>query len=216
MIKTPGSPEDSFAMQLANYEPTTIALASAGVGAATSVVSGFQQGAASDANAAIANQNATIADDNAVAAIEVGEQLVEKQEVDFQAFQSDNIVNYAKAGVTFDSPSVIEVLAANRTQSDIEKANIRYEAQLNANAQINAANQFRTEAQISKMQGKFARFNGIVGAGTSLLGGYGRYKSITTQNAFNKAIIDSQNKFQKTVIDNQNNYLSLLSKEGLI
>ena len=26
MIKTPGSPEDSFAMQLANYEPTTIAL----------------------------------------------------------------------------------------------------------------------------------------------------------------------------------------------
>ena len=216
MIKTPGSPEDSFAMQLANYEPTTIALASAGVGAATSVVSGFQQGAADDANAAIANQNATIADNNAVAAIEVGEQNVLKQEEDFQSFQSENIVNYAKAGVSFDSPSVIEVLAANKTQSDIEKANIRYEAQLNANAQINAANQFRTEAQISKMRGKYSRISGIVGAGTSLLSGYGSYKQITKQNAFNKAIIDSQNKFQKDYIDNQNKYISLLAKEGLI
>ena len=215
MIKTPGSPEDSLAFQLANFEPTTIALVGTGISAATSVISGFQEGAAADANSAIANNNATIADNNAEAAIIQGEEQVAKHDQDFASFESENIVNYAKSGVRFDSPTVIEVLAENKIQSDIEKSNIRYNAQLNANAQIQAGNEYRTQAEIYGMRSRFAPIAGIVGAGTSLLSGYGTYKGIKTQNAFNKAILDSQNTFNKQIIDNQNKYMSLLAKEGL-
>jgi len=211
MIKTPGSPDDSYAFSnRINYDPGTMMVVGAGISAGTSIYSGMAQGAANDANAAISNQNAELADANSKATLELAYQNIAAFEENYDSFESDTFVNYAKSGVSLDSPTVIEILHSNRANAEVEKANILYNARVDSNAQIVQAGQFRTQAAISKMNAKAARITGIASAAGSMIGSYGGYKQVKTQSVFNQSMLKSQEEFTKNLIDlNQSNRMIL-------
>tara|TARA_R110002051_G_scaffold319449_1_gene403528 strand:- start:9534 stop:10190 length:657 start_codon:yes stop_codon:yes gene_type:complete len=215
MIKTPGSPDDSYAFSSRiNYDPATIMVAGTAISAGTSIYSGMAQGAASDANAAVANQNAELADANSKATLELAYQNIAAFEEDYDSFEGDSIVNFAKSGVRLDSPTVIEVLHSNRANAEVEKSNILYNARVESNSQKVQAGQFRTQAAISKMNAKAARITGIANAAGSMVGAYGGYKQVQTQSVFNASMLKSQEAFTNQLIDLNNNHRMSMAMKG--
>tara|TARA_R110002020_G_scaffold163194_1_gene349172 strand:+ start:28 stop:684 length:657 start_codon:yes stop_codon:yes gene_type:complete len=215
MIKTPGSPDDSYAFSnRINYDPATMMVAGSALSAGTSIYSGMAQGAANDANAAVANQNAELADANSKATLELAYQNIAAFEENYDSFESDSVVNYAKSGVSLDSPTVIEVLHSNRANAEVEKANILYNARVESNSQKVQAGQFRTQASINKMNARAARITGIAGAAGSMITSYGGFKQVKTQSIFNQSMLKSQEEFTKQLLTLNNNHRMLMAEKG--
>ena len=216
MIQHPAAPRETWLFNSRiNHEPTTMMMVGAGISAGTSIYSGMAQGAASDANSAVANQNADLAEDNAAASMELAYQNIASFEEDYDSWESDTVVNYAKAGVRLDSPTVIEVMHDNRANAEVEKANILYNARIDANSLKVQAGQFRTQAAIDKMSAKAARITGIANAGSSLITSWGGYKQVKTQSVFNAAMLKSQEAFNKKLIGLNNTHRRLLAEKGI-
>jgi hypothetical protein len=215
MINHPAAPKDTWLFNSRiNHEPTTILIASAAISAGTSLYSGMAQGAASDANSAIANQNADLADKNSAATLELAYQNIAAFEEDYDSFEGVSVVNFAKSGVSLDSPTVIEVLHSNRANAEVEKSNILYNARVESNSQKVQAGQFRTQAAISKMNAKAARITGIANAAGSMVGAYGGYKQVKTQSVFNASMLKSQEEFTNQLIDLNNNHRMSMAMKG--
>ena len=207
MIRHPAAPRETWLFNSRiMHEPTTIMIAGAAISAGTSIYSGMAQGAAYDAQSNLDKQNADLSEDNAAATMELAYQQIISFEEDYDSFESDTVVNYAKSGVRLDSPTVIEIMQSNRANAEVEKANIKYNARVDANAQIVTANQLRTQAAINKMNAKAARITGIANAGASLLTTYGGYKQAKIQTGFTKDYIKTQSIFNQSMIKSQNDF----------
>lgn len=216
MINHPAAPQDSFAFSNnINHEPTTMIAAGTAISAGSSLYSGMAQSNAYNAQAAVDNQNADLAEDNAAAMMEMSYQNIAAFEEEYRSFESETIVNYAKAGVRSDSPTVLEVMHDNAANAEVEKAMIRYNARISANDQITAAGQFRTQAAINKMNAKAAKITAIANVASSAFQGYGSYKQVKTQSVFNQAMLKSQRDFTEKLINLNNTNRLLLAERGI-
>ena len=216
MINHPAAPQDSFAFSNnINHEPTTMIAAGTAISAGSSLYSGMAQSNAYNAQAAVDNQNADLAEDNAAAMMEMSYQDIAAFEEEYRSFESETIVNYAKAGVRSDSPTVLDVMHDNATNAEVEKAMIRYNARISANDQIVAAGQFRTQAAINKMNAKAAKIAAIASVASSAFQGYGSYKQVKTQSVFNQAMLKSQKDFTEKLINLNNTNRLLLAERGI-
>ena len=210
MINHPAAPQDSFAFSNnINHEPTTMIAAGTAISAGSSLYSGMAQSNAYNAQAAVDNQNADLAEDNAAAMMEMSYQNIAAFEEEYRSFESETIVNYAKAGVRSDSPTVLEVMHDNAANAEVEKAMI------SANDQITAAGQFRTQAAINKMNAKAAKITAIANVASSAFQGYGSYKQVKTQSVFNQAMLKSQRDFTEKLINLNNTNRLLLAERGI-
>ena len=216
MINHPAAPQDSFSFSNnINYDPGTMMVAGSAVSAGASLYSGMAQANAYNAQAAVDQQNADLADQNAEAIIELASQQIIAFEEQYDGFESDTIVNYAKSGVSLDSPTVIEVMHNNRSQAEVEKANIRYNARIGANSEIVNANQLRTSAAINKMNAKTAKIVGIANAAAASISAYGGYKQVKTQSLFNESMLASQSAFTAQLLEMNNQHRKLLIEMGI-
>ena len=216
MIKHPAAPQDSFAFSNnINHEPTTLLVAGSTISAGASLYSGFSQANAYNAQSQVDQQNADLSEDNAKAIIELASQQIIAFEEEYDSFESDTVVNYAKSGVQLNSPTVIEVMQENRSNGEVEKANIRYNARIGANSEIVNANQLRTSAAINRMNAKTAKIVGIANAAGTTLNTYGSYKQVKTQSLFNESMLKSQNEFTKQLLEMNNLHRQNLIKFGV-
>ena len=216
MINHPAAPQDSFSFSNnINYDPGTMMVAGTAVSAGASLYSGMAQANAYNAQAAVDRQNADLADQNAEAIIELASQQIIAFEEQYDGFESDTIVNYAKSGVSLDSPTVIEVMHNNRSQAEVEKANIRYNARIGANSEIVNANQLRTSAAINKMNAKTAKLVGIANAAAGAMSAYGQYKQVKTQSLFNESMLASQSAFTAQLLQMNDQHRKLLIEMGI-
>tara|TARA_R100001082_G_scaffold111080_2_gene93238 strand:- start:6342 stop:7004 length:663 start_codon:yes stop_codon:yes gene_type:complete len=216
LTKHPAAPQDSFAFSNnINYDPGTIMVAGSTISAGASLYSGLAESNAYNAQSQVDLQNAELAEDNAAATMELAYQNIAAFEEEYDSFESETIVNYAKSGVKLDSPTVIEVMHDNRSNAEVEKAMIRYNARIDSNEKIVQAGQFKTQAAINRMNAKAAKIKAIANAGSSMVTAYGGYKQVKTQSVFNKAMLKSQKEFTQQLILLNNNHRMLMAQKGI-
>ena len=103
----------------------------------------------------------------------------------------------------------------NRSNAEVEKAMIRYNARIDSNEKIVQAGQFKTQAAINRMNAKAAKIKAIANAGSSMVTAYGGYKQVKTQSVFNKAMLKSQKEFTQQLILLNNNHRMLMAQKGI-
>jgi len=130
-------------------------------GTAVAVYGVYQQGqaqkSAADYNARLAGQNAVIA----------------RQQADLRARQQDRLnrmrlgtirATQGAAGGAQDEGSVLDIIADNAMQGELQRQEIMYEGELKARG-------YQGTAALDRMQGKAAGKAAAIGAGSALLGG---------------------------------------------
>ena len=130
-------------------------------GTAVAVYGVYQQG---QAQKSAAEYNAKLAQQNAIVA---------RQQADLRARQQDRLnrmrlgtirATQGAAGGAQDEGSVLDIVADNAMQGELQRQEIVYEGELKARG-------FSATAALDIMQGKAAAKAGAIGAGSALLGG---------------------------------------------
>jgi len=134
------------------------------VGTTMSAVSTYQQAkAASDA----AKYNAELARQQAETIEKVGELEKEKLERRKRQILGQQRAAYAQAGVRVGSGSPLEVMADTAAQIELDIAAQEYNTRI-------GISRARTKAEIQEMYAKQYKRAGLLGAGSTLLTGYGQ------------------------------------------
>jgi hypothetical protein len=136
------------------------------VSAASAAYSGYQQQRAASYNAKVANQAA----DAAIARAKYDEQMHRER---VRKILSSTRAQYGAAGVSMEGSALLAIEETAR-QGSLDALAIRY------GGDVEAA-RMRSEAYLSRMQGRSAMTSGMIGAGTSLLGGASGYYNRQTQ-----------------------------------
>jgi len=157
--------------------PAVIA-ASTAVGAVASIQAGQAAQAAGKYQNTIAEQNAQIYEAKAERSKEVGEYNVKRFERQFNKTISSVERAYAASGVDVSRGTPLAVMEEYLTEAEIEKANIRYNANVEATDYREAAVISRMEGQLAKYQGKQYATASYFKAGQTLLGGASDIMSI--------------------------------------
>ena len=134
-----------------------IMAATAVVGAVSAIQQGKAAKAADDFNANIASQNAQIARADAAA------QAVQADREQYMRFGAIRAAQ-GKAGGAAGAGSVLDVLADNAMQGELERQNIIYQGEQRARGYSNTAS-------LDTFAGKNAQTSGYMKAGTELLSG---------------------------------------------
>lgn len=142
-------------------DPVTIALVATAVSSAGQLYSGYQQSKAASYNAKVQEQAAVAAEQKAEY-----DETAHRQRV--QSILSSQRALYGKSGVELTGSPLL-VLEDTAKQGEMDALAIRY------GGDVEAAQQ-RSGAALSKMQSSSALTSGVLGAGSSLLSGYSKYK----------------------------------------
>jgi len=137
-----------------------IMAASAVVGAVSAIQQGKAARAASEFNANVEMQNAQIARADAAAAA----QQVDRE--NYMRFGASRAAQ-GRSGGAADQGSVLDVLADNAMQGELEKQNVIYQGEQRARG-------FNNSSALDTTAGKNAQTSGYLKAGSELLGGGAR------------------------------------------
>lgn len=149
----------------------TILIASAVTGAVASVQAGQAAAAAGKYQNTIAEQNAKTYEQKAERSKEIGEYNVKKFETQFNKTIDSVERSYAFAGVDVSRGTPLAVMEEYLTEAEMEKANIKYNASIEAGDYREAAVISRMEGQLARYQGNQYRTASYFKAGSTLLGG---------------------------------------------
>jgi hypothetical protein len=135
-------------------------LAIAGLGALVSGYSAYVQGQQAQANfeyqAQIAEYNAQVANNNATAARQAADFEANKFDLRLRKLQATNIVSFAKSGVVINQDTPLEIAVENATEGALERATIIHNGEIQANAALAQAGQFRAAAGNFRSSGSAA------------------------------------------------------------
>lgn len=135
-----------------------IGLVGAGVSAAGSIQQGNAQAAAADYNAQVARNNAIAANRSAAYdASRINERVAK--------IQGQQRAAYAGAGVSGGTALEVEADTSRQGAMDVQAA--LYSGNLQANRETASAN-------LSELEARNARIGGVIGAGTTLITGFGK------------------------------------------
>lgn len=157
--------------------PAVIA-ASTAVGAVASIQAGQAAQASAQYQNTIAQQNADIYEAKAERSKEVGEYNVKRFNKDFNKTMASVERAYAFSGVDVSRGTPLAVMEEYLTEAEIERANIRYNANVEATDYREAAVLSRMEGQLAKYQGRQLQTASYFKAGQTLLGGASDIMSI--------------------------------------
>ena len=127
MIRTPGSPEDSFAFTNINYDPATAAVVGATIQVGGNILGGeaaMQSGFYQDA---IFRRNAGIYETKADTAIEIGKRNVGIFDASFETQMAATEAALLNSGVRMQG-TALELIQHSYGQAEIERQNIMYDA----------------------------------------------------------------------------------------
>lgn len=140
------------------------------------------QAAAARYNAQVQENQATVARYNAESA---GQQAAAKEEMQrrrFAALQAQSRAGLAQSGVDIDSGSAKDLLTQNEINNELDALTIRYEGSQARDSYTNTANNFMSQAALSRMNAAMydnnasnAMIGGYFNAGSNLLSGMTKY-----------------------------------------
>ena len=163
----------STAATIAAYAGLAASLAGTGMG----FYGGLQQGKAASAaasyNALLAQREASILEMQAKDAEKRGQVEEDRFRQQMTAFQGEQISSLAASGVQVDSGSPLQILADTAEEIELDARTIRHNASMEAWNFKNQSYNALAQANLSKWEGKQARTNSYISAGTSLLSGLG-------------------------------------------
>ena len=191
MIRTPGSPEDSFAFTNINYDPATAVVVGTAVNVTGNILGGeaaMQGGRYTDA---MYKRNAGIYDSKADLALKIGERNVSIFDDAFESQMASTEAALLNSGVRAEG-TALEIIQHSYGQAEIERQNIMYDA-------LVASYDFKEQAVGARSQGDMAIFHArsqranawisSVGSVISTVGQIG-YMNKAAANA--KLMIDAQ------------------------
>jgi hypothetical protein len=150
--------------------PAVIA-ASTAVGAVASIQAGQAASASAKYQNTIAQQNAEIYENKATRSEEIGEYNVKRFEKDFTKQIASVERAYAFSGVDVTRGTPLAMMEEYLTEAELEKANITYNAKIEATDYREAAVISRMEGQLATYKGRQAQIGSYFSAGRTLLGG---------------------------------------------
>lgn len=155
-----------------------VILAATAVGAVASIQAGQAAAAAGKYQQTIAEQNATIYEQKAERSKEIGEYNIKRFERQFSKNLDSVERAYAFSGVDVTRGTPLAIMEEYLTEAEIEKANIRYNASIEAGDYREAAVLSRMEGQLATYQGRQLQTASYFKAGQTLLGGASDIMSI--------------------------------------
>jgi hypothetical protein len=162
----------------------TASLAFAAVGAMTSAGGAMMQGQAQSQaaayQAAVAMNNEKVAKQNATMALEQGEAQEQAQRQKTAQMVGTERAVMGANDIEMNSGSALNVQKSTVETGELDALTIRSNAQLNSRNFLQQASNFGSQAGLLSAQSSWAMDAGIMGAGSSLLGG----ASTITNNMF--------------------------------
>ena len=143
------------------------------MGAYGQVQAGNTASAAASYNAKLAEEEARHAEVRAKDAEARGATEEQRQRTMAAAFMGEQTTAFAANGVTLDSGSPLQILADTAEEAELDARTIRHNASMEAWGYRNQANSALAQASMSRWEGKQAKKNSYLSAGTSLLTGLG-------------------------------------------
>lgn len=191
MIRTPGSPEDSFAFTNINYDPATAMVVGTAVNVGGNILGGEAAMQGGEYTDAMYKRNAGIYDSKADLALKIGERNVSIFDDAFESQMASTEAALLNSGVRAEG-TALEIIQHSYGQAEIERQNIMYDA-------LVASYDFKEQAVGARSQGDMAMFQArsqrssawisSVGSVISTVGQIG-YMNKSAANA--KLMIDAQ------------------------
>lgn len=164
--------------------------ASALMGAVGGMQKGQAEGRQADYTAQVARNNQTIAAQNAEYASQAGEGAAQVQDMKNRATQGAIAASQSASGLSFDSPTLMDVREGAAQIGRLDTANVAQNAALRARAYDAQASNYGAQAGLSSAAASDARRAGTMSAFGSLLSGganfadkWDRYKPLSTTGA---------------------------------
>lgn len=152
-----------------------VALGMQGVSTVLGAVGGMQSGQASSAaakyQAQVARNNAQIAQQNAEYASQAGETAAQTQDLKNRATQGSIAAAQSASGLSFDSPSLVDVRSGAAQIGRLDTANVAQNAALRTRRELVQAGYYESEAGLQERKASDATTAGTMTAFGSLLSG---------------------------------------------
>lgn len=153
----------------------TIATAASAVGGVVGAVGAYQQSqAASNAakyNAQVSTQNATLAQRNASISAQSGEAQVGMQQQKTRATLGAIKANQAASGLDVNSGSAVDVRSSASELGELDALTVRSNAMREAFGYRTQSTNYKAQSTLDQYQAENADTAGIIGAGSTFLGG---------------------------------------------
>ena len=150
MIRTPGSPEDSFAFTNINYDPATAVVVGTAVNVTGNILGGEAAMQGGEYTDAMYKRNAGIYDSKADLALKIGERNVSIFDDAFESQMASTEAALLNSGVRAEG-TALEIIQHSYGQAEIERQNIMYDA-------LVASYDFKEQAVGARSQGDMAMF----------------------------------------------------------
>lgn len=211
MIKTPGSPEDSYAFNSRiNYDPATAMVVGTAINVGGNLLGADAAMQSGNYQKDIHDRNAGIYETKSDQAINIGERNVAMFNDAFESQMASTETALLNSGVRMEG-TALELIQHSYGQAEIERQNIMYDA-------LVASYDFKEQAVASRSQGDMAMFqarsqraSAFINSVGSVVGTYGQIKYMDKAAASTKAMIDITNANATAMINAQaNNNMMLM------
>ncbi|SDV49187.1 virion core protein, T7 gp14 family [Chitinasiproducens palmae] len=156
-------------------DPGTLAITSAVVGGAGSLINGYTNSRNAANQATAAEYNANLADRNAGIAYQQGVAREEQQRRQSAQQLGAQRAAVSESGFDPSSGSALDVQVQSTGSAELDALQTRYQGILQANSYEEQARQSRMQAAQYRSNAKTALIGGVIGAGTSALMGYSSF-----------------------------------------
>jgi len=150
MIRTPGSPEDSFAFTNINYDPATAVVVGTAINVGGNILGADAAMASGEYTQSMYERNAGIYDTKADTALEIGKRNVAMFDDAFVSQMASTEAALLNSGVRAEG-TALEIIQHSYGQAEIERMNIMYDA-------LVASYDFKEQAVGARSQGDMAMF----------------------------------------------------------
>ncbi|MFN0183036.1 MAG: hypothetical protein ACKVQR_04370 [Aquabacterium sp.] len=155
-----------------------LAAASAGISAVSSIMGGFQQSNAAEAQAAADRRNAAQSRVNAGVALNASEAEAQRSEQQTRRRAASAANQLGASGVDPGFGSPLDVLADISAEGALDTQIQRWKGTNSARGYLDQGQQYDTQAAVAQDKAGDYITGGFISAGTSLLGGAARYGSM--------------------------------------
>jgi len=191
MIRTPGSPEDSFAFTNINYDPATAMVVGTAVNVGSNILGGeaaMQSGFYQDA---IFRRNAGIYETKADTAIEIGKRNVGIFNESFETQMASTEAALLNSGVRMEG-TALELIQHSYGQAEIERQNIMYDALVASYDFKEAAVGERSKGDMAMFQARQQRASAWISSVGTVIGTVGQIGYMNKAAANAKLMVDMQ------------------------
>ena len=191
MIRTPGSPEDSFAFTNINYDPATAMVVGTAVNVGGNILGGeaaMQGGRYTDA---MYKRNAGIYDSKADLALKIGERNVSIFDDAFESQMASTEAALLNSGVRAEG-TALEIIQHSYGQAEIERQNIMYDALVASYDFKEQAVGARSQGDMAMFQARSQRASAWISSVGSVIGTVGQIGYMNKAAANAKLMVDMQ------------------------